>query len=126
MKDIWVQLKNVNHGFDLEVGDVGCTIRHGYRWSNYVTGTPIELWNCKEQHHGLCTEETCTRCGTGVIIGSWCGKLKELPPSLLAMEHTNDLKDYDALFTMLKKVYDDFTSEKEPVTALIYLRTEKL
>ena len=116
MKD----LKNINHTFDVAVGDVGCTIRKGDKWSKEPVGEGIMLWNCSKGHDGKCLAG-CKCEGTGVIVGSWTGKFGELPPSLVAIEHNRDARDMEVLREMMKAGYGEI-NDSDLVTALIYYR----
>ena len=52
------QLKNINHTFDIEFGEIGVTFRKGWKWSNVKKRTLLELWNCPKAHSGDCTVNT--------------------------------------------------------------------
>lgn len=109
-----MQLRNLDHGFDLKVGDVGVTIRKGYKWA-LNQGTEFDL---VEQHSDEKPDEVV---GTGVAIGNWLGRFKNVPNNLLKIEHNEWAQDKDTCFDMMKAGYGDFTEDSE-VTALIYER----
>ena len=124
------RLMNIQHSFDLKVGDVGCTIRRGSKWSKVPVGTELELWNCPKAHPGECTEQplpglqvACKCEGKGKILGSWMGKFIRLPDNLLSIEHNNQCKDFDALTDMMVRAYPDIKLG-DIVTALIYERVK--
>ena len=117
-----IQLKNIKHGFDVNRGDVGVTVRKGTKWSGYREGTMLDLWECEEGHPGDCaTYGKCLYRGSAKILGSWVGRLVELPPSLLAMEHNIEARDMSVLKMMLILGYGQI-SDDDIVTALIYER----
>lgn len=75
-----IQLQNINHSFDVEVDEVGVTIRKGTKWSVYNIGTEIELWNCSTFHKNNCSiRKGCKYEGKGKIIGYWVGLFDYLP-----------------------------------------------
>ena len=114
-------LKNVNHTFDLLVGDVGCTIRKGSKWAKVPIGETLELMNCNQPHQGTCGED-CKREGTGKAIGSWLGKFQELPRNLLQIEHNIAARDIVTLKEMLEVGYGSI-AEDDIIIALVYQRT---
>ena len=117
-----IQLKNINQDFNVNIGDIACTIRLGFKWSYYNIDTPISLWNCSFPHTGYCTEQTCSLCGEGIIIGHWCGAFADIPKSLLAIVDNINARNFNTLLEILKINYGHVT-KKDNVTALIYLRT---
>ena len=118
------RLMNIRHSFDLEVGDVGVTIRKGEKWSKVAVGTELELWNCVKGHKESCGEVGCKCEGKGKIVGSWVGELGKLPSSLLAIEHNKTAQNKETLKAMLLVGYGQ-VSDYDIITALIYERTVK-
>jgi hypothetical protein len=114
-------LKNIDHTFDVALGDVGCTIRKGRKWSDAPVGEELILMNCHQGHSGECGDE-CKCEGHGRVIGSWVGQLKDLPPNLLKIEHNNKAKDLTELMKMMYVGYGTI-SETDIITALLYERT---
>ena len=118
------QLKNVRHNFDVNVGDVGVTVRKGVKWSKTKHGDKLELWVCNQSHYGMCNESLgCHKVGEGMVLGYWVGPYGKLPPALLSIEHNITLRDKQQLTAILKKVYGSIKND-DIVTALIYLRTK--
>ena len=115
-----IALKNVNHTFDVEVGDVGCTIRKGPKWSEVPIGEPLCLMYCLRPHQGAC-DESCEHRGGGRVVGSWLGKLKDLPSTLLKMEHNRQARNKEVLISMLRAGYGRI-SDDDIITALVYFR----
>jgi rubredoxin len=117
MKD----LKNIDHTFDVEVGDVGCTIRKGTKWSEVPPDEHLTLWNCPHPHSGDCDPFECKHEGSGNVVGFWLGEFGKLPPSLVAIEHNKSARDMDVLREMMKVGYGKINDD-DIVTALIYER----
>jgi hypothetical protein len=117
-------LQNINHSFDVKMGDVGVTIRKGDKWSKVPVGTTLELWRCTQAHAGIpChTDMGCQFCGEGITLGSWYGQMGVLPDALLAMEHNVDARNYSVLMGMMQDAYGEDFDETADVTALIYQR----
>ena len=110
-----MKLRNLDHGFDLAVGDAGVTIRKGDKWA-LRRGEEFEL---VEQYSGDRPDEVV---GKGVSLGYWVGPLCDVPANLLAIEHADGAKDWGICFEMMKAGYgDEFASDTE-ITAMIYLR----
>lgn len=124
---IRLPLKNIQHDFEVEIGDVGVTVRKGSKWADSVDMglTDVELINCGEPHTGDCTQEKgCVYCGTAQLLGYWYGSLENIPKGLLALEHEKASRTYEGLLYSLKRAYGEF-DEKDFFTALIYLRISK-
>jgi hypothetical protein len=116
------QLRNINHGFDIEKGDVGVTVRKGSKWYDFSTGKEFELRVCPAGHDGECNS-LCEKVGHGKKIGGWRGALAQLPKNLLSIEHNIEARDYEKLVLMLEKGYGSI-SPSDTVTAMIYVRVE--
>ena len=110
-------LRNLDHGFDLTVGEVGVSVRYGNKWA-VEQGFEFDL---VEQYSNPDHEDKVV--GRGRALGFWRGPFNELPGNLLNIEHNFDARNYHILKDMLSYSYPDFTEESE-VTALIYERTE--
>ena len=118
-------LQNVNHTFDVEVGETGFTVRKGRKWYDKCrTGDIVELWECKRNHRGNCKHEFCRFSGEGEITHITLERLKNLSPELLMFEHNRDCRDYEKLKNTLIKVYGTFDDD-EIVTLLFYKRLTK-
>ena len=115
-------LKNVNHKFDVGLGDVGCTIRKGIHWASTPIGEHLCLSNCSTPHSDRC-HAGCYFEGFGQIIGRWVGRLDKLPPTLLSIEHNHRARDMKVLKDMLRDGYGSI-DDSNVVTAVIYIRTE--
>lgn len=116
------QLKNIAHTFDVDKGDVGVTIRKGSKWYDYPEGNRMELRVCPAAHDGVCNS-LCVKAGIGRKIGGWKGRLIDLPPNLLAIEHNKEARDIEKLKLMLSAGYGS-VKDDDVVTALIYVREE--
>lgn len=117
------QLKNIDHSFDVSLGDVGCTVRKGSKWYDWANvGHEMELRVCPKGHDGECNS-LCHNAGVGKVIGWWKGELCALPPALLAMEHSIKARDKEVLRSMLEAGYGGIC-DADTVTALIYIRTK--
>ncbi len=112
-----LDMRNLDHGFDVSVGDVGVSIRSSSKWSKINQG---ELINLVEQYSD---GKESTKVGEGVIIGKWVGEFRSLPPALISIEHSNDFKNKDYLSSILNNVYHGSFHEEAIVTAVIYYRT---
>ena len=110
-----ISLKNLDHSFDLRLGEVGVTVRAGTKWQIDV-GTKFKL---VEQYTDNSME---FRVGYGKAIGWWSGKFNDVPQPLLSMEHNVAARDRWVLFNMMQAGYGDDFSGKSIVTALIYER----
>ena len=117
------QLRNITHGFDVAKGDVGVTIRKGSKWYEHPDSNRMELRICPAAHDGICNS-LCKNAGIGRKIGGWKGRLIDLPPNLLAIEHNEEARDYEKLKLMLAAGYGS-VKDDDVVTALIYVREEK-
>lgn len=116
------ELRNIKHTFDTSVGDVGVTIRLGTKWADETPrGTTLLLYNCDEAHIDACDVHGCEFCGTGAKIGHWTGMLKELPASLLVMEHNEQARTMEGLMSLLNIAYPGIMVT-DHITALIYQR----
>lgn len=117
-------LQNINHSFDIPMGDVGVTIRKGDKWDKVPVGTSLMLWRCTHAHPGvICHDDIgCRFCGSGTTLGSWYGEMVNLPASLLSMEHNVEARDYNILMGMMQDAYGQDFDENTDVTALIYKR----
>lgn len=116
------QLKNINHSFDLKLNQIGTTFRKGNKWHT-IKGM-VELWNCREPHHGKCTKDKgCRYEGIGNIIGSWNGKFVDVPSNLIDIEHNNNCQNAMTLIKTLHQAYGNFSIE-DIFTVLIYERIE--
>lgn len=112
-----LQLRNLDHGFDVPVGEVGVTVRNGHKWS--VT-QGLEF-NLVEQYSDPDLDDKVV--GQGKVLGFWQGKFKNLPDSLLSIEHNNQCRNYFNLLHTMETAYPGFTEDSE-VTALIYERIQ--
>jgi len=104
--EILMQLKNIAHTFDVNVGEVGFTVRKGRKW--YETcklGDNINLWNCQRAHQGACIDEHCAFCGTAEVVYVSVERFKNLSPELLMFQHNKNCRTYDALKQQLIKAY---------------------
>ena len=125
------ELKNVQHGFDLEVGDIGVTVRKGVLWAKRARLRDfVQLWECPEPHGESCavlrgTGKQCVLHGAGQMLGCWIGLLDALPPQLLALEHEIESRTMMGLMSSLERAYGKATvdDDKQEWTALIYVRT---
>ena len=117
-----MQLKNINHTFDVGVGDVGVTIRKGSKWYDVRECDEFELRICPKAHDGVCNS-LCKLVGLGKKIGNWKGTLKELPNALLKIEHNKKCRNREVLRQMLEVAYKDVGNDTI-VTALIYIRVK--
>lgn len=115
------RLMNIRHTFDLEVGNVGVTIRKGEKWSKIPIGTLLELMNCTQGHKNTCEENGCSCEGYGKVLGHWVGEFQKLPLNLLSIEHNNKAKDMTILKEMMKIGYGSI-EDTDIITALIYER----
>ncbi|MDC1300025.1 hypothetical protein N8Z24_00805 [bacterium] len=123
IKEAQMKLKNINHGFDTEVGEIGCTIRKGDKYTKIPIGTTFELYDCPTAHKDSCGWG-CTKQGKGLMLGHWCGPWKDVPESLMKIEHNIKARDRAVCEQMLKVGYGSIDPD-DTVTAVIYLRTEK-
>lgn len=114
------QLKNINHSFDVKLGDVGVTIRKGTKWYDKGLGTKMELRVCPKGHDGICNS-LCTNAGMGEIIGRWKGAFANVPDALMSIEHNIECRNKDKCREMMERGYGSL-SPHDTVTALIYLR----
>ena len=129
-----LQLKNVQHDFDVVPGDVGVTVRLGPKWAKAYDDEPgrfVDLWQCERPHDGACPETVSneggygTRClgrGTARLIGYWYGKLAYVPAGLLTLEHEREARELSGLLTSLARAYGSRVTWDSEVTALIYER----
>ncbi len=117
---MYESLKNIDHSFDIAVGDVGCTIRKGDHWSTIPVGTDLLLMNCSVGHRGPCAAD-CINEGTGRILGHWKGEFGKLPPALLGIEHNVSARNFDVLREMMRVGYGDI-ADGDIITALVYVR----
>jgi hypothetical protein len=80
---------------------------------------------CEVPHVGTCdpTDLGCVYKGTASLLGYWHGKLKNLPKSLLRLEHEVASRTMDGLRKSLVRAYGDDITDETLVTALLYLRT---
>ena len=119
------QLKNVDHTFDLMVGETGFTVRKGEKWyKNLKVGEIIELWKCSTQHTGQCSSSTCEYCGQGEIVYSSPEFFKNLSAELLLFQHNKKSRDYHFLFNTMLKSYEKF-SYNDVVSLVFYKRLNK-
>jgi len=116
------QLRNVNHGFDIDKGDVGVTVRKGSKWYDYRDNDKFELRVCPAGHNGVCNS-LCKKVGVGRKIGAWRGTFANLPKNLLKIEHNRKARDKETLRSMLEIAYGSI-APNDTVTALIYVRDE--
>jgi len=87
------QLQNINHDFDLQIGETGFTVRKGRKWYDKCDlGDILRLWKCKKAHSGKCTDKYCEFCGTGEIVHLSLEFFKNLTPELLMFEHSKKCK----------------------------------
>lgn len=123
-----LQLKNVQHDFETPVGELGVTVRRGFKWAMVPMGTPLELWRCGEPHYGVCPEigqggeYCCKQQGVGLVAGHWVGQLKDLPARVIEREHEAESRSYSGLLFSLRRAYGQDFSDGEYVTALFYVR----
>jgi len=138
-----LQLKNVQHDFETPVGEVGVTVRRGFKWAMVATSTQLELWRCERPHAGDCPEIMpvlqvhtdlqpvaedipgavfCSKQGTGRVVGHWVGQLKDLPARIIEQEHEAESRTYSGLMHSLRRAYGPQLSDVHYVTALFYMR----
>jgi len=117
------ELKNINHSFDLLNGKIGCTIRKGDKWKMVNPGDILHLWNCPQAHNGSCKKANlnCEYCGTGLVLGYWYGPIRELPESLLKIEHNFTAQNLPILIEMFKTAYGEINDD-DMYLSLIYMR----
>ena len=113
------ELKNLDHSFDISVGDIGVTIRLGNKWSL----NPGEVFHLVEQYSNERKDEYV---GQGKSIGFWYGKFSELPEKLLQIEHNIEARNKEILYNMMKAGYGDQFDIDSHITALIYERVSLL
>ena len=126
------QLKNVEHDFEVAVGDAGVTVRLGAKWQAAATGEVVELWLCDEPHDGDCPIELpdadraplCDQRGHGKILGWWTGAFTDLPVSLRLIEHEMMARTSKGLYDSMRRAYGDAFGSDSIVTALIYARID--
>lgn len=116
-----MELRNVKHGFDLVVGQVGVTVRKGEKYSKLPIGTIFELFECQSPHTGSCKDVGCKACGTGIMLGYWVGAWKDIPQGLLSLEHNIEARSKAVCERMLKEGYGSLEPD-DTVTAVLYLR----
>jgi hypothetical protein len=116
-------LRNIDHAFDVELGDVGCTVRKGTKWAEVPSGELLELMNCPTAHPDEC-HAGCYYEGLGEKIGHWVGPLKGLPKSLVAIEHNVKARNIVMLREMLETAYGELNDD-DIYTALLYIRTKE-
>lgn len=112
------QLKNLDHSFDLNVSEIGVTIRMGDKW-RLPKG---EVFLLVEQYSDGSRDRMA---GSGVAVDSWCGAFEEIPDSLVALEHNKSARDKTVLFGMMKAGYGEQFDETSIVTAFTYRRLVK-
>jgi len=133
-----LQLKNVQHDFEVPIGEIGVTVRLGDKWFQAFRshihdrdGFVVDLWQCPQGHSGECvatgpansdgTGVVCKFRGTAKIIGAWRGKLIHVPDTLLALEHEKSSRNFMGLLFSMRRAYPNISSH-DYVTALIYTR----
>lgn len=115
-----LRLKNIDHDFDVDVGEIAVTIRNGLKWSERLNiGNTIEL--VFQKYKG----DNGVKVGEGRILGFWNGRFNTLPKSLIMLEHNRNARNEIILEKMLKTIYPDFKNDNY-VTALIYIRISKI
>jgi len=120
-----MQLKNITHSFDVNVGEVGFTVRKGRKWfETSKVGDILDLWNCQMAHLGKCTDKHCSFCGQAEVVYITLENFKYLTPELLMFEHNKDARDYDILKKQLIRAYGKF-DDNDIVTLLFYKRLTK-
>lgn len=112
-------LKNIDHSFDVPIGDVGVTIRKGEKWRNIEIGTNLTLMNCKRAHKGTCLK-TCRHEGYGEVIGVYKFEARSIPNSLIKIEHNKEARDKEVLIKMLERAYGKI-KPMDILTAVIYV-----
>lgn len=110
-------LKNVEHEFDVAVGQIGVTVRRGFKWAQVPRGTTVELYYQHSPEKGLSDEFR----GTAEVVGHWVGQLHNIPARVIEMEHEASSRLYSGLVESLKRGYGPF-EENEYFTALFYRR----
>jgi len=112
-----MELRNLDHGFDLKAGNVGVTIRKGVKWAL----RPGSKFALIEQHSDEEVEDEAV--GSGTVLGHWSGRFDEVPANLMKIEHNDAATDPEVCLAMMKAGYGDKFTEADLVTALIYIRT---
>lgn len=104
------------HSIDVGVGEIGVTVRLGYKWATLPIGKSIYLCSCSGRDHEIV--------GEAEVVGIWIGLFHTLPAKLIEQEHEKSSRMYSCLMKSMKKVYGAKFSENETVTALSYRRTK--
>ncbi len=110
-------LYNVEHDFDVEVGEVGVTLRRGDKWFKVPAGTQLLL--IRRDGSGDSAQEGVQ--GTGEVVGHWYGRLMDLPARVIEKEHEPSSRLYTGLLASLRRAYGEI-AEQEMFTALVYRR----
>ena len=111
-----LQLKNVQHEFSVAVGEIGVTIRRGFKWAQVPVGAVVDLVFQSSPDDVLGESR-----GTAKVTGVWVGRLLDLPARIIEKEHEPSSRTYSELVSSLKRGYGDF-NEAEYFTALFYKR----
>ena len=117
------QLKNVQHPFTAP-GNVATTVRLSERYKHMPVGQEFELWECAQGHPGGCPEPGCQYHGRGVLVGRWEGPLKNIPPSLLSIEHEPEARELEGLLASLRRGYGAVDPEGWCWVLIYYRRPE--
>lgn len=108
------KIENLNHTFDLEVGEIGVTIRKGIKW--YLHSNLSDRVELVENFNGV--RKTV---GLGKIIGYWIGEYHNIPEPLVRMEHNKKARSRKVLHKMMVKAYGKIENT-DYVIAVLYIR----
>jgi hypothetical protein len=103
------------HTLDASVDQLASTVRKGFKWADLRYSDELELCVCEPEHNVQ---------GHAWVQGLWFGRFFEIPARLLQYEHEVRSRTYDGLHDSMRKAYGDDFGADEPVTVIVYVRTD--
>jgi hypothetical protein len=104
------------HSLDVGRGDIGSTVRRGFKWADLKWGETILLCVCTRD------PETHDVQGSGKVTEVWVGQFADIPARYLEFEHETQSRLYSGLLESMEHAYGEDFDELEYVTVLTYRR----
>lgn len=129
-QDHSAKVMHMLHDLDLEVNQIGTTVRNGLKW-RVDKGTELLLCVCTDRClTSICNEAwsedvcgNCHRVGRGQVLSTWTGKFRDIPARLIENEHEIRSRLYSGLYDSMEKAYGDSFRGGATVTVVEYVRT---
>lgn len=104
------------HPLEIAKGDIGTTVRLGFKWADVRVSEMVELCVCTKE------PETHDVQGHGKVESLWVGRFRDIPAWLISFEHLRSAREYWGLYDSMLNAYGKEFGESSFVTVVMYRR----